>query len=196
MPGREERLREPLLTDMSALVDQLAEQLQTVTDKPYAFFGHSMGAIVCYELARRLRDANAPVPAHLFLSARAAPQLQEVSELRNLDGDAFIDRLHELYGAVPEAIRKSTELQEVFLPILRADVTLLETYTVTPGQPLDCGITVFGGADDPAISATMLAGWQQCTSAGFSQHEFLGGHFFIQAQREAVVAAVVAAVSP
>jgi surfactin synthase thioesterase subunit/NAD(P)-dependent dehydrogenase (short-subunit alcohol dehydrogenase family)/acyl carrier protein len=168
MPGREERLREPLLTDMSELVDQLAEQLQTFTDKPYAFFGHSMGAIVCYELARRLRETNAAMPSHLLLSARAAPQLQEVSELRYLDGDAFIARLHELYGAVPDAIRKSAELQEIFLPILHADVTLLETYKVTPGEPLNCDITVFGGADDPAISANRLAGWKQCTSAGFS----------------------------
>lgn len=195
MPGREERLRETLLTDMSELIDQLSAQLQSLADKPYVFFGHSMGAIVCYELARRLRDTNSPLPAHLFLSARAAPQLQELSELRYLDGDAFIARLHDLYGAVPEAIRNSTELQEVFLPILHADVTLLETCNVGPGEPLDCDITVFGGADDPAISAAMLAGWQQCTSAGFSQHEFPGGHFFIQAQREAVLAAVVDAVS-
>ncbi len=192
LPGREERLREPVLTDMTVLVDALCDELQPFTDRPFAFLGHSMGAIVCYELARRMRAVGIALPMHLFLSARAAPQLQDNSEsLRSLENDKFIERLHGLYGAVPEAIRQSAELQEVFLPILRADVTLLETYDYAAARPLEISMTVFGGDSDPAITAAMLAGWTEHTLAEFTQHEFSGGHFYIHAARDAVVAEVV-----
>ncbi len=192
MPGREERLREPLLTDMTELVDVLSKEFLAYTDRPFAFFGHSMGAIVCYEVACRLHLMEAQLPVHLFLSARAAPQLQYNSEsLRFLDNDDFIERLHGLYGAVPEAIRQSAELQEVFLPILRADVTLLETYGCSEVTPLDCHISVFGGTTDPAISAAMLAGWRAYTSKTFTQHDFPGGHFFVHAEQRAVITAMV-----
>ncbi len=192
MPGREDRLREPLLTDMSALVDALARELQVISDRPFAFFGHSMGAIVCYEVTRRLRALNMRMPEHLFLSARAAPQLQTHGEpLRSLENDEFMQRLHDMYGAVPDAIRQSTKLQEVFLPILRADVALLETHAHDTVEPFDCPVTVFGGAEDPAISTEMLAGWKTLTSNSFAQHEFSGDHFFIHAEREGVVSVVI-----
>ena len=96
---------------------------------------------------------------------------------------------------MPDAIRQSVELQEVFLPILRADVTLLETHEYVAVKPIACPVTVFGGVDDPAISKAMLAGWQQHTSASFVQHEFQGGHFYVHTQRDAVVAEVVKALS-
>lgn len=192
LPGREERLPESLVTDMTELVNKLTDEMLAITDRPFAFLGHSMGAIIGYEVARRLRLLDAPSPEHMFLSARAAPQLENNSEpMRDLDNDAFIERLHGLYGAVPEAIRQSTELRDVFLPILRADVALLETHGVTTSEPLDCPITVFGGSSDPAVSATMLAGWQEHTSAAFYQHELPGDHFFIHGQRKVVAATIV-----
>ena len=192
MPGREERLREPLLTDMTELVDVLSDELLACSDRPFAFFGHSMGAMVCYEVACRMRAMGAVLPQHLFLSARAAPQLQDNGEpLRFLESDQFIERLHELYGAVPDAIRQSAELQEVFLPILRADVELLETHDYIATEPLKCPVTVFGGAGDPAITASMLEGWRQHTSMDFVRHEFAGGHFYIHAECDAVVSLVV-----
>ena len=187
MPGREERLGEPLMTDMVALVDKLAGEIAALDDRPFAFFGHSMGAIVSYEVACRLRAIDARQPTHLFLSARAAPQLQNSEPLRFLDNAQFMDRLHQTYGAVPDAIRNSTELQEIFLPILRADVKLLETHVDAAPAPLDCPITVLGGASDPAISAEMLAGWRGRTVGQFVQHEFPGDHFYIHQERQAVL---------
>jgi len=196
MPGREDRLREPLLTDMTELVDTLANELLSLNDRPFAFVGHSMGAMVCFEVACRLRVLGVALPTHLFLSARAAPQLQDDSEpLRFLDSAQFIERLHGLYGAVPDSIRHSAELQQVFLPILRADVTLLETHDYVATEPLDCPVTVFGGDGDPAITPSMLAGWHEHTSAAFAQHAFSGGHFYIHAQRAAVVSAIVECLS-
>jgi len=192
LPGRESRLREPLLTDMVEVVDKVANELLAFTDRPFAFVGHSMGAIVCFEVARRLRELGATIPKQLFLSARGAPQLQESSEpLRFLENDEFIERLGAMYGAVPDAIRQSVELQNVFVPILRADVALLETYKYSIGEPLACPVTVLGGSGDPAISPNMLAGWQELTSAAFAQHEYAGEHFFIHTARDAVVSTIV-----
>ncbi|MCJ8310148.1 MAG: SDR family NAD(P)-dependent oxidoreductase [Hyphomicrobiales bacterium] len=196
MPGREERLGEPLITDMTSLVETIVQEIGPYTDKPFAFLGHSMGAIVGFETANRLQAMGGPKPEHLFLSARAAPHLEKRdTPLRDLANEEFIERLHGTYGAVPEAIRKSAELQDVFLPILRADVTLLETHIDQRADLLDIPITAIGGASDPAISVDMLAGWKDRTTGQFEQHELPGDHFFIHGQRHEVMASIVAHLS-
>jgi len=191
MPGREERLNEKLIKDMPQLVDTLAQEISVFSKKPYAFFGHSMGAIVAYETARRLNAMGVSKPAHLFLSARAAPHLQKNTDLlRFLDDEAFVDKLQATYGAVPEAVRQNPEVRKIFLPILRADVELLETYDEASSEPLDLPISALGGISDPAISRAQLEGWQARTSAKFTYHEFSGDHFYIDEEREAVMAAI------
>lgn len=191
MPGREERLAEPLITNMPDLVDALTREVIAFADRPFAFFGHSMGAIVAYEVACRLRDLKAAQPSHLFVSSRTAPQLEKGDDpLRFLENAAFMDRLHNTYGAVPDAIRQSAEMQKIFLPILRADVTLLETYSDAGAAPLSCPISAFGGASDPAITSTMLAGWRGRTEASFTQCEFDGDHFYIHQAHTEVLAEI------
>ena len=193
MPGREERLGEKLITDMSQLVDVLVEEITTYSDRPFAFFGHSMGAIVAYETACHLRNIDGSVGLYTFSSQQELHHIYKrmVDPLRFLDDETFIDRLHQTYGAVPEAIRQSEELKKVFLPILRADVELLEKYKNIRSEPLDCPISVLGGKSDPAISKAMLAGWQTLTSSVFVQHEFPGEHFFINSERNLVIETIL-----
>ena len=147
-----------------------------------------MGAIVAYETACQLRNIGAHQPMHLFLSARAAPHIQEQSaQLRFLDDKALVDQLQQTYGAVPEAIRTNSDLRAKFLPTLRADIELLEKYEYLESEPLDCPITAIGGKDDPAITEEMLQGWRTHTSAQFKQYIFPGKHFYINAEYEKVI---------
>ena len=190
-PGREERLQETLYTDLSALVAALLPDLRPHLDKPFAFFGHSMGAVLAYEVARQLQQQGDPEPVHLLLSARAAPQITSKSvPMRFLDDQNFMTELHRLYDAVPEVIRQNTELQELFLPILRADVSLLETHEYIAGERLNCPISVFGGEQDRSVTAEALAAWSEQTKAAFSQQLFLGEHFYINDARETLIVAI------
>ena len=188
LPGREERISEPLVTRCDEIVRSVCTELLTYLDKPFALFGHSMGAVVAYEVVRRLRADGHRQPTHLFLSSRGAPQSQALDgELRQLEGLDFLDKLHELYGAVPEAIRNNAELRDVFTPILKADVTVLETHCYNEEAPIGCPITVMGGEDDPRITADMLSAWEAHTNGSFAQKMYAGGHFYLFDQVEAVV---------
>ena len=180
LPGREDRLQEAPFTDLSLLIETLLPELRPHLDRPFAFFGHSMGAALAYESARRLRAQASIEPAHLMLSARAAPQwVRPAAALRLLPDAAFLEELHRLYGAVPEVIRQNAELRSLFLPILRADVSLLETYDYAPGEPLHCPITVFGGEQDPSAPPDALAAWREHTRGAFAQYMYPGDHFYI-----------------
>jgi surfactin synthase thioesterase subunit len=115
--------------------------------------------------------------------------------LRFLPAAAFMDELQRLYGAVPDVIRQNPELQDVFLPMLRADVTLLETHTYPPGEPLNCPITVFGGEQDQSVSREALAAWREHTRGAFTQHMFPGDHFYINHTWEALIHVIARALS-
>jgi medium-chain acyl-[acyl-carrier-protein] hydrolase len=107
--------------------------------------------------------------------------------LRFLPAPSFIDELQRLYEAVPDVIRQNPALQDVFLPILRADVTLLETHTYAPGEPLNCPISVFGGEQDQSVTHEALAAWREHTRGAFTQHMFPGDHFYIHHTRKALI---------
>jgi myxalamid-type polyketide synthase MxaE and MxaD len=196
LPGREERLQEEPFTDLSSLVEALLPLLHPHLDTPFAFFGHSMGAMIGYEVARQLQTQHDLAPAHLFISSRSAPQLVDTeAPLRVLPAAAFMDELQRLYGAVPDVIRQNPDLQDVFLPILRADVTLLETHTYTPGEPLNCPISVFGGEQDQSVTRGALAAWRDHTRSAFTQHMFPGDHFYINHTWEALIHMIMRALS-
>lgn len=179
LPGREKRLLEPSFTNLSRLVQVAANALLPYLDKPFAFFGHSMGAAISFELARYLRNEENIRPVHLFVSGRGAPQLPERdTPTYNLPEAEFLKELRRLKGT-PEEVLEHPELMELMLPLLRADFELVQTYRYSAGPPLDCPITAFGGLQDEEVSRADLEAWREQTAADFSLHMLPGEHFFL-----------------
>nr|WP_245652887.1 alpha/beta fold hydrolase [Herbidospora sakaeratensis] len=175
LPGRENRFCEPLLTSHDGLPERLADALRPLLDRPYALFGHSLGALLAYETARLLR------PAHLFVGGSRAPHLPRPAtapDVAGLDDAAFTAMVREMGGTPPEFFG-SAELAELLLPVLRADFGLAEAYRHRPGPPLEAPITALRGADED-VTPAMARAWAPHTAAGFALHEFPGGHFFLQ----------------
>ena len=179
LPGRESNHREPLIAELGPLLDHLEPTIATC-DLPYAFFGHSMGSLMSFELARRLRKHGAPGPIHLTVSGHRAPQLEDFHEpIHKMPDQEFRAKLRA-FGGTPEAVLQNVELIELLTPILRADFAICETYSYREETPLDCSITAFGGEEDPKISRDELSAWRAQTTKSFSLRMFPGGHFFLQ----------------
>ncbi len=186
-PGREDRLREPALRRVSPLVDLLMRDLLPRCNRPFAFFGHSMGALLAFELAGGMARAGLPSPGHLFVSGRQAPQLPEpMAPIPDLPDEEFVAELQRRYGGVPEVIARDPEMCTIFLPAIRADLELVHSYTHEPAPPLDCGISAFGGTED-RIGREHLEGWRLQTRGSFQLHVLPGDHFFVTTQTEEVV---------
>jgi surfactin synthase thioesterase subunit len=184
-PGREGRFSEKAFLDLSSLADAASTAMLPLLDMPFAFFGHSLGALVSFEVARRLRRQGQPLPLHLFASAHRAPQLPNPHpELRGLGDREFIDQVCRQYGGIPQAVLDAPELVELMLPCMRADFSVFETYRYVDDAPLPCSITAFGGTRDRRVSESEVAAWRQQTAGQFRFQMFDGGHFFIQDRRD------------
>jgi medium-chain acyl-[acyl-carrier-protein] hydrolase len=178
LPGRERRLAERPYTQMQNLIRVLAENLRPYLIPPFAFFGHSMGALIAFELARYLRRESAIGPAHLFVSGHRAPHLPSMFRpIHHLSDQDFIDELRRLNGT-PEEIFQSPEMLQLVLPALRADFTMCETYTFSDTGALECPISALGGLDDDRASSDELRAWEQQTRGNFMLHMIQGDHFF------------------
>jgi medium-chain acyl-[acyl-carrier-protein] hydrolase len=165
---------------MAPLLENLVPAIRPCLDKPFVFFGHSMGAMIGFELVRRFRRENGPRPLHLFVSGSRAPQVPNSRPIiHHLPDAEFVDGLRRFDGT-PDAVLKNDMLMELFLPILRADFTLHETYRYVPGAPLDCPISAFGGFEDEEVSRDELAAWQEQTCGVFKLSMFRGDHFFLR----------------
>ncbi|MBI3243493.1 MAG: thioesterase [Chloroflexi bacterium] len=181
LPGRDSRLREPLHNRLLSLVDVLAEAMLPYLDKPFAFFGHSLGALLSFELARVLRKRRGLNPAHLFVSARRAPQLPDpLPPIHPLPEAEFIAALRQRYDGLSLAFLQEPELVQIFLPVLRADLAMVETYNCQPDDPLACPISAFGGLKDGTVKQEALAAWRAQTQNVFAMEMFPGNHFFLQ----------------
>lgn len=195
LPGRENRLSTPAFRHIDPLVEALLEALAPELDGPYAFFGHSMGAIIAYELAQRLRRAQMPEPIHLLVSARRAPQLPPDDEaIYDLPEDELKTKLRELNGT-PEAVLAHPELMELMLPLLRADFELNDTYEHTAHPPLGCPISAFGGTEDSDVEAEHLEAWRAMSTGPFERTFFDGDHFFIHDRPQRLIQGVAAALA-
>lgn len=182
-PGRETRMRERPYKDVELIVEDAAKGLMPYLDKPFAFFGHSMGALVAFELARYLVREKGVAPKHVFVSAYRAPQLEYQTSLPyDLPDDEFMQALRELEGTPREAL-ENPELMAYILPILRADCQVCDMYEHTDDTPLPCPLTAFGGTQDAEAQQEALPQWGELTTAKFDMEIFPGGHFFLQTAR-------------
>jgi medium-chain acyl-[acyl-carrier-protein] hydrolase len=164
---------------MPALVSALTDALPPLLDKPFAFFGHSMGAWIGFELARCLQSKHGIEPQHLFVSGAGAPRVPSRElPLHALPEAEFIEALEGLNGT-PKELLESEELMQLMLPILRADFAVCETYTYRNGSLLNCPITAFGGLQDRRLYRSDIKAWSEETNSTFSMHMFPGDHFFL-----------------
>ena len=187
LPGREERWREAPFQELRDLVRVLSDVLATVAEAPFALFGHSMGGLIAFELARELRRQDKRGPFHLFLSGLRAPQMPgRHRPMHDLSDPEILRELGALNG-IPEAVLGHAEFMNVLLPTLRADLTLCETYEFHSEPPLECPISAFGGTDDPRVNPDELSGWAAHTTREFRPHFFAGDHFFVNSARSAVL---------
>lgn len=192
LPGRENQYTAPPFRRVSALVEELGKVLAPYIDVPYAFFGHSMGGLICFELARHLRRMHYPLPQHLFVSGLRAPQVPwkpEKPPIYQRSDELFIEKIRTLNGT-PDMILHNRELLQLILPTLRADFELCETYHYLPEQPLDCAISAFGGLQDTQISDAALTAWGEQTTRAFRIRMFPGDHFFIHRVQHLLLRAI------
>jgi len=198
LPGRGARMAEPLHTDMQALARQLAAEQRLAASTPYALLGHSLGALLAFELAHELQALGCPPPLALFACGTAAPTRREDyggKNWREPKSDAeLISELRELQGT-PEEVLANAELMSLTLPTLRADFLLCGTYVYRQRPALQCPLHVLGGLQDRA-SDEQLQAWRKETHGAFSLQMFPGGHFFIHEQEGPVLAALAALLQP
>ena len=180
LPGREVRLDEASYSNSDLLIHNMTDALIGWLDKPYAIFGHSMGALLAFELAQNLRAKGLREPSYLFLSGRIASHLSQSHQpIHHLPHDEFIAELEARYGGLPQEILQDPEMLEFFLPILRTDLTLIETHRHRDRPPLACPMMVSAGTHDVTVSTESLAAWKNHTSGDFEVHRLAGGHFYI-----------------
>lgn len=186
-PGRETRLREQPYTSMTTLVEATTEAIRPRLDRPFAFFGHSMGGLLAYEVACHLREQELPQPAHLFVSGYRAPHRPaHHPPVHQAGTPAILRRLQSLNGT-PAAFFENEELVQMMLPGIRADFSVLETYVFRPLKPLDCPISAFGGYLDSEASEADILAWQSYSSYAFTKRMLPGGHFFIMSHQTDVL---------
>lgn len=191
LPGRERRRNEKLETEIHKVIPPLATEIEALSEKPLIFFGHSLGGLLAFEVARELQRRCGIELAHLFVAARQAPQAV-VIPLEKLPDDQFVRFIETTYGSLPAAIRADRDLLNFFLPIIRADMQLLSSYQFYQDRSLNCPISVYGGSDDATATQQQLLEWSQHTSEPFRVKMFNGGHFFPQSNRSEMLQALIA----
>lgn len=187
LPGREGRISEPCYTRLTPLLAAIATALHPYLTRPYALFGHSMGALVSYELACLLQRHGRLMPQRLFVSGHRAPQLPNLSPpIHAWPERHFMVKLRALAN-IPEAVLHSEELLALLLPVLRADFAVCEDYRYVESERLRCPISVFSGTDDSSVPNETALLWQERTSAEFTFHPVSGDHFFVQSKHAQIL---------
>ncbi len=187
LPGRGARFLEPSFQQITPLLSVICKKIEPFLDKPFAFFGHSLGGLIAYELAHRVRSKYSKQPIHLMVSACPAPgEINKHRSLCKLSDKDLITELRQLKGT-PMDLLENEELMALTLPTLRADFSLYESYNYTFHESLECPVTVLGGMQDHVISTGKLERWYRETTGEFSFYHFSGDHFFLHSEEAAVL---------
>ncbi len=198
LPGRGTRFQELPIKQFPLVVEAIADAIQCHVDVPYAFFGHSLGSLIAFEVIQRLQARGMPLPVHFIASGCVAPSLVEHlvrNPLSELPEKELIDRLRQLNGT-PTEILEHAELLSLVLPTLRADFALYESYRYQYCQPLDCSLPVIGGMDDQEVTWNHLARWRQETAGYFSLYQLPGDHFYIHQQEATLLQLILRKFAP
>ncbi|MTI60087.1 MAG: thioesterase [Firmicutes bacterium] len=190
LPGRESKINEEPYRKMEILIDDLTEEISPLLNKKCIFFGHSMGAKIAFETAKKLEKMGSVQPYHLIVSGSRAPHIQELNPIYNLPDEEFIKALYRFEGT-PKEILENKDLIRFFLPVLRADFTMDEIYYSKNNYPLKCPITALGGSKDREASLPEVEQWNEYTKNRFKMKIFKGGHFFIREQEEHVLEEII-----
>ncbi|GAB3966451.1 thioesterase II family protein [Streptomyces sparsus] len=185
-PGRQDRRQEPGPSSIAALADEVSRALAVWDDRPLTFFGHSMGALVAFEVARRMESAGSG-PVRLFASGRRAPSRTRNETVHTLDDDGVVAELRALAGTDTRFLQDE-ELLRMVLPAIRSDYRAVETYRCEPGAALNCPITVLTGDADPKTSLEEAGAWDEHTAAEAELLVFPGGHFYLSERPGEVLA--------
>lgn len=197
LPAHEGRIAEAPMTDLLAASVEICNALEAMRTLPISLVGHSLGAWLAFEVARRMEQRGSPV-RHLIVSGRRAPAIpHEMEQLSGLDDQQLLDRVRHLYGGIPDELWKQPEILEAVLPAFRGDLTMLENYRYERGPKLTSRIVAMGGESDPHTSSPgWLDGWCAETSNSCQVARFPGGHFFIQSASAEVLRTVRAELGP
>ena len=189
LPGRESRLSEAAFRRMAALIDALSKGINGWLEKPYSLFGHSMGALIAFELGREIRRRGLPLPHTTIVSGRRSPTVPNTERpLHLLPDDAFVDALVERYDAIPKVIRDEPELMALFMPVLKADFEIFESHHHVDEPPLASALSIYGGRADP--QTRQMDGWANLYAGAARTRLFDGGHFYLADQRRALADAL------
>lgn len=191
-PGRQDRRREEPVDDIGRLADLIADEVHRQVEGPYAFFGHSMGAVLAYEVARRFAERQVPGPVRLFLSGRGAPAPWP-SRHDRISSDAELLASVRGLGGTTTAVLDDPETRAMIMPALRADYRAIGSYAWTAGEPLDVPFSVLIGDSDPVATVAEASAWADFTSAGTTTHVFSGGHFYLDGRVREVAGTISAA---
>lgn len=196
LPGREPGSAGPPVDSIDAIVEAVLASIGALQDAeplPFSLFGHSMGALIAFEVAIALEAAGETAPEVLYVSGRRPPdELHHGNGIHALPDDEFLDAMQRSYGGVPDVVRNEPELLALFLPSLRADIRALETYAPSSGRKVGCPVRVYGGAQDRNPRPSQLGGWQRVAARDVSIRVFEGDHFYLVAARDALTADIAA----
>src|SRR5580658_1493698 len=189
-PGRIDRISEACVEDMTLMTAAVTSAVKPLAGRPIALFGHSLGAVIAFEVARRLCARRPAAVGRLFVSGRSAPGSRRPADMHQASDDVLWSELARL-GGTKSQISDDPEIKRVFLPALRSDYRLDENYEPSPGPPLSCPVTALLGECDSEVSVAEAQPWGDFTSAGFSLRTFQGGHFYLTEQLPGVIAEIM-----